>query len=399
MNPTADAPPPPAHRGEIAILIATRARPQYIAEVLRSLSANTARKDQVSVWLYADTDDHVTRQAIDSKQIPTIDLPVHWHFGGQTSSLGETHEILWRKSGRTAQIYMISVDDARFDTPGWDEIARGEFDRHPDGILLAFPHDPMTADTATYPIFGYGWLNTLQQIFPGHFPFWFDDCWVSQIGALSGRSVKLPILLYPIRGKGRTKRMRNLPFWTRFFQLTLEERKSSAAKLLDAVRFDDPAQRAAALAEMEKVARELAQQQDNFSDLYNIFQEERHTDLSPEERRVFDGKYFKQEALAVANLIGVAQKHVTAGQFAEAMRFLDATQLSDLRVKQAQHLKAECLRGLNRSPEADKLTSEAMAAWPEMNLLRRLFRFVGWAANDVKRVVVGIATRDKKKPQ
>ena len=29
----------------------------------------------------------------------------------------------------------------------------------------------------------------------------------------------LPIVMLPIRGKGRTRRMRDLPFWARFFQL------------------------------------------------------------------------------------------------------------------------------------------------------------------------------------
>src|SRR5581483_4736334 len=156
------------------------------------------------------------------------------------SALGQTHHTLWAASGKTAQVYMVSVDDARFDTAGWDEITRRKFAEYPDGVLLAFPHDPMTADTATYPIFGGGWLETLGEMFPGYFPFWFDDRWVSQVGALAGRCVKLPILLYPIRGKGRTKRMRNLAFWTRFFQLTLDERKAAARKLIERMHPHDP---------------------------------------------------------------------------------------------------------------------------------------------------------------
>src|SRR5208282_5906295 len=109
-------------------------------------------------------------------------------------------------------------------------------------------------DTSTYPIFGWRWLETLQHFFPGYFPFWYDDKWVTQIGRLAGRCVKLPILLYPIRGKGRTKRMRNLPFWTRFFQLTLDERKESARKLIAA---QTESARAAALAALEPEAAAL----------------------------------------------------------------------------------------------------------------------------------------------
>ena len=109
--------------------------------------------------------------------LPSAEIPVHWHIGEQTASLAEMQHTLWQASGRTAEVYMITVDDARFDTPNWDEIVRKKFAEFPDGVLLGFPHDPMTADTATYPLFSAGWLDTLPYIFPGYFPYWFDDRW------------------------------------------------------------------------------------------------------------------------------------------------------------------------------------------------------------------------------
>jgi hypothetical protein len=385
--------------GNLALIIATRGRPQKLAEVFQSLKNHTARKDLTSLWLYVDEDDAVTRRAIEANEFPDPGFPVHWHIGPQTASLGDTQHALWQASGRTAQICMISVDDARFDTPDWDEVVRAKFAEFPDGVLLAFPHDPMTADTATYPLFGRAWLETVQYMFPGHFPYWFDDRWVSQIGQLCGRCAKLPILMYPIRGKGRTRRMRNLPFWTRFFQLTLDERKGAARKLIAAIHPNDEAKRLAALAEMETVAAEFAKEQETFSDVYAAFQEERHTDLSPEERQVFDIKYFRSEALAVARLIACARERVERKEHAEAMRFLDATQLSDIRVKQAQSLKAECLRALGRSAEAERIAAENIAAWPELTRTRRFFRFLGMVANDGKRLLVGLTEKGRKSPK
>ena len=321
---------------------------------------------------------------------------MHWHIGQQTASLGETHDVLWKLSGRASAIYMVSVDDARFDTAGWDEILRNGFAQYPDGVLLAFPHDPMTADTATYPIFGWRWLAELKRFFPGYFPFWYDDRWVSQVGRLAGRCLKLPVLLYPIRGKGRTRRMRNLPFWTRFFQLTLEERKDSARRLIAAIHPRDQAAQAAAMAAMEQTAAVLLKEEGPFSDIYTVFQEERHTDLTPEERKVFDPKYFQQEALAVSRLIAFAQERIGRRQFAEAMEFLDATQLSDLRVCQAQALKAQCLRALGRAADAQRVESEQLAAWPDLGGTRRLFRLVGAVANDAKRLLVGMTEKGKR---
>ena len=66
------------------------------------------------------------------------------------------------------------------------------------------------------------------------------------------RYINIRIFLSPIRGKGRTQRMRCLPFWTRFFHLTLRERKHQATQLINAMHADNEKARAAALAKMEE---------------------------------------------------------------------------------------------------------------------------------------------------
>ncbi len=389
-------PGPPVHKGELCVILATRGRPQMLSEMFESLRQSTARKDLTSVWLYVDEDDLVTQQSIDRKSFPDPGMPVHWQIGPQTGGLGQCHQVLWQASGRTAQAYVTSVDDAKFDTIGWDEIVRAKYDEYPDGVLLAFPHDPNTADQATYPIFGSGWLNALGQIYSGYFPYWFEDKWVDQIGRMAGRCVKLRINLSPIGGKGRTKRMRNLPFWTRFFQLTLEERKGWARKLVLAIHPEDDARRADALAALEQTARDFDRERDRFSDVYCLFQEERHTEMTSEERQQFDPRYFRHEALVVAHLISRARDLVAKKQFADAMMHLDAIQLSDMKVRQAHALMAECLRALGRAAEADRVAAENLAAWPQANAMRRAFRFLGMVANDGKRMLVGLTEKGKK---
>ena len=177
---------PQIHPGEICLFMATRGRPESLAQVFAALKACTVQKEKVSLWLYVDEDDTATRQAIDSGALNDAGVRIHWHIGPHTPSLCETQHTLWRNSGRTAEIFMGLADDIRFDTPGWDNMLREVAAKFPDGIFLASPHDPMTADTCTYPIFGWRWLETLQHIFPGHFPFWYDDRWVHQIGEMAG---------------------------------------------------------------------------------------------------------------------------------------------------------------------------------------------------------------------
>ncbi len=403
METEATAPGIRVNPGQISILIATRARPEILAGVFASLNAHTARKELVSLWLYVDEDDSITRQAIAAKQLPEMDLAVHWHVGPRTACLGDTHDALWAASGEgqlfaagDTAVGRVVEDCLGFDTPGWDEVARKAFAAYPDGVLLAFPHDPMTADTATYPLFGWGWLAELRRFFPGYFPYWYDDRWVSQVARLAGRYVKLPILLYPFRGRGRTRRMRNLPFWARFFQLMLEERKEDARRLIRAVHAKDAAAREAALGKVEEIAAALIREEGSFSDLYGVFQEERHSDLSPAERRAFDPQYVGREAFAITRLVSLAQQQFQAGRFAEAMEYLDATHLSDLRLRQAQLLKVECLRKLGRDAEAGRLEKEALAAWPEHSAARRLFRFLGMVANDGRRLLVGLTEKGRR---
>ncbi len=387
---------PQIHPGEICLIMATRGRPEMLAVVFAALKTHTTQKEKVSLWLYVDEDDDVTRKAIDDGRLSDSGVRLHWHVGAQTSGLGEMQSILWQASGRTAEIYMVLGDDVRFDTPGWDNVLREVAAKFSDGIFLASPHDPMTADTCTYPVFGWRWLETLQQLFCGHFPFWYDDRWVHQIGEMAGRYAWLPIVVLPVRGKGRTRRMRDVPFWARFFQLTLDERKISAKKLIDAMNLD-PEKKDAALKNLEQRAAELEKQQDKFSDLYAVFQEERFTLHTPEERRAFNPRYFEKEAAAVARLMEFAQQRITEKKYEEALKFLDGTLLSNLRVRQAQDMKVECLRALGRNTEADKLAKETLAAWPEMNFWRRLFRLFGMLATETKTMIVGFLSKSGEK--
>ena len=367
-----------------------------LAKVFDSIAAQTARKDKVSMWVYVDEDDQVTRRAIDGGELNHAGIEVHWHYGGQTSSFGEMQLILWRLVRGQSEAYMIMADDICFGTFGWDECIRTAAAQFPDGIFLGSPHDPMTADTCTYPVFGARWLETMEQIFPNHFPFWYVDRWVHQIGEMAGRFVWLPFVVPSIGGKGLTRRMRDLPFWARFFQLTLDERIVSAKKLIDAMNLD-PEKTAAAMDNLRQCATELEKQQDKFSDLYTVFQEERFTQHTPEERRAFNPVYFQKEAAAVAQMLRRAQQRIADKQFEEALKFIDATLMSNLRVRQAQDMKVVCLRALGKNSEADKVASEVLVAWPEMNFFRRLFRFLGMVASDGKAMVIGFLFKNGKK--
>jgi hypothetical protein len=386
--------------GEISILMATRGRPEMLAEEIGTLKQNTVNKDKVKLWIYVDDDDQIMHEAIAAKKFPDPGFPIHWHVGPRPGALGLCHQALWNASGRVSEIYTISVDDVRFETPGWDELVRQAFKDCRDGVLLAFAHDP-NAPQATFPFIGWGFLLTLgyEKIFPGIFVYWFDDKWIEQIAVMAGRCVKIPVTMNPIGDKGLTQRMRNVPFWTRFCQLTVVERRDSSQKLVDAMYAKDPAARAAATADLEKAYARITKDETNaFSDIYCIFQEERHTALKPEDRNLFYPLYLKQEATAVIRLLTHAQNFINQKQYAEALTFLEAADMADMKVRAAQDMKITCLRALGKNAEADALAREKLAAWPEQPLMRRVFRFLGMVANEGRRMIAGLTSKPTPMP-
>lgn len=381
--------------GEISILMATRGRAEMLAEEIESLKQNTVNKAKVKLWIYVDDDDQVMRDAIAAKKFPDPGFPIHWHVGPRPGALGLCHQALWNASGRVSEIYTISVDDVRFDTPGWDEVVRGAFTDCRDGVLLAFAHDP-NAPQATFPYIGWGFLLTLgyEKIFPGIFIYWFDDKWIEQIAVMAGRCVKVPVTMNPIGDKGLTQRMRNVPFWTRFCQLTVVERKDSSQKLIDAMHAKDPGARAAATAELEQAFAKITKDETNaFSDVYCIFQEERHTALKPEDRNLFYPLYLKQEATAVIRLLTHAQNFINQKNFTEALKFVECADMADMKVRAAQDMKITCLRALGKNSEADQLEKEKLVAWPEQPAIRRVFRFLGMVANEGRRMIAGLTSK------
>jgi len=131
----------------------------------------------------------------------------------------------------------------------------------------------------------------------------------------------------------------------------------------------------------------VAEEEQAFSEVYCVFQEERHTALTPEERDVFNPLYIRQEVMAVTRLLTHAKSLIKGGNHAEALKYVEATQLADLRLRQAYDMKIECLRALGRNREADVLAREKFLAWPQMSAVRRAFRFLGMVANEARRVV------------
>jgi hypothetical protein len=379
--------PPVTDKDHISLLLPTRGRPQMLGEVFDSIEQTAAQKAKVAVWLYIDHDDQPTLDAIHGGQFGKYSFAIHWLVGDRTASLGELHNLTWQACTSGSGIFMLHADDTSFVTAGWDDIIRNAFNQYPDRILVAHPHEPELHEPTFQMILSAEWMAVTGYFSTAYFPFWFDDVWLDQIGQIIGRRAQLPIKLGLIGGKGKTMRMRNMAFWTSFYNHTLEERVQTAAKLRNVICPQPSPERERNEQEGQAVIQRFQAEKDNFSDLYALFREERHSSLDAAQRQKFDERYFNLEAKAVAMLLTKAQTCLQASQFAEAVSLLEVITHSDLHSSHVNYLKAAALHGLGKTAEAEKLERETGRQWPDNSLLRRIFRFVAYVFIEAKRMV------------
>ena len=380
-------PPPVTDKDHLSLLLPTRGRPEMLAQVFASLEQTVAQKNKVAVWLYIDHDDQVTMDAIQAGKFKGYTFGIHWVVGESAASLGEILNLTWRACTSGSGIFMMHVDDTLFVTPGWDDIIRAAFNKHPDRILVAYPHDPELHEPTFQMILSAEWLAVTERFSTGYFPFWFEDTWLDQIGQIIGRREQLPIKLGMIGGKGKTSRMRNVAFWTGFYNHTLDERVHLAKELLQQIHPKPCTEREQIEHASRAVIHRFHEETKNFSDLYAVFREERHSNLTAEQRDTLDERYFILEARAVARLLAKVSFMIKAQRFEEALVVLQVVAYADIRPRFANVLKAECLRATGKPAEADKLLQENAQIWPDNPLVRRLFRFVAYIFIEAKRMI------------
>ena len=378
---------PVTDKDHISLILPTRARPEMLAQVFDSIEQTAAQKSKVAVWLYIDHDDQVTLDAIHSGRFNQYTFGINWVLGEKTASLGELQNISCEHCNSGSGIFMLHADDTTFVTPGWDDIIRRSYDAFPDRIMVAHPHDPELHEPTFQMILSAEWIAATGRFSTAYFPYWFDDIWLDQIGQMLGRRRQLPIKLGLVGGKGKTNRMRNVAFWTAFYNHTLDERIETAGRLREII-FPKPSpekeqNEAAALG----VIQQFRSEQTNFSDLYALFREERHSGLPPEQRNRFDENYFVLEARAVARLLSKVRTQVAAKNYQEGLLLLNAALYAELRSPHVNKLKVECLRELGKVHEAEKLEAENAHMWPDNPLLRRIFSFIAYVFVEAKRMI------------
>lgn len=230
------------HNDRISVLTLTRNRPEMFKAMARSFADLADDPSLVDIWCYVDDDDATAGPLMAYFAANPLPVAINWMIAPRPLTLGHAFNDIAVEAMNSAGYLVGFPEDFNVTMPGWDSQARRKFAAYPDGMALGFIRDPMyDDDNVKMLVVRKEWCEAVGDFLPPYFPFWFSDVWVDQISALAGRKFDIGIAITDVGGKGRTKRMWNMPFWNRFFLETAGQRFDAVVRLLSRIHGSDAA--------------------------------------------------------------------------------------------------------------------------------------------------------------
>ncbi|SBW01476.1 hypothetical protein KL86APRO_11438 [uncultured Alphaproteobacteria bacterium] len=226
---------PAFHPERVSLVVTTRGRPQQFLEMAVSACGLIARPEETDLWVFLDEDDVTGRDLIATVNETPMAPFVNWLIAPRQAALGQAQNIVCAAALETSGLVLGYPDDFRLASPGWDDILRHAYRECPGRLALHYIQDP-TAQPEQITIMAASkeWIDTIGYFIPAHFPYWFGDNWLDEVSQLAGMKRRLDIVQVADGGKGKTRRMWNLPFWSRYYRLCRLERLRDALKLTEA---------------------------------------------------------------------------------------------------------------------------------------------------------------------
>lgn len=354
MRPNYHYPPKPVDRPDhISALIPTRARPDKLKTVFDNFQETLEHRSLFDVWMYVDDDDTLTLDYIRNGDWKRYDFTINWLVTKSSWSMGDMDNYLWQHCTTNSGLYFPFGDDYTIQTEHWDTLLHEAFNRFDDGLMLGFlPDHTVQPHQITFMIPSAKWLNILGYLLTNRFYFWFDDQWVDEIAQMVDRKIMIPIFLNTPKGRGKTQRMRNLPFWARYFNLTLEDRYNDALSMIRTVYGDNPALMEAALTKAKQAAAALISRFNaHQNDLY-VQMETTYRDTSSMPRPENIARYLTTELYALNDLSSKLQQAYEKDAYPDVVDLTDTMSLASLKTSDTEYLKATALAKMDYPHDA-----------------------------------------------
>lgn len=195
---------------KLGIVLPSRNRPAGLKRMVASLLDNAAKPDRVRIFAGLDEDDPTLPQTENIANCERVIRPPETTCARMIDNLSLIAE-------QTCDATIRMDDDFICETRGWDDNAecmtglglwRPDDRTHSHGFLS---FAAMSTEMAR-------WLRAKQGfVHAPWFPFWFTDTWLSEIGDMSGLKAPLAMSISQPEGRGATHGLRDIDFWTTFF--------------------------------------------------------------------------------------------------------------------------------------------------------------------------------------
>lgn len=205
---------------KLLINLATRGRPQIVLNTIQRTLPNITNPETVFM-VSVDSDDQTTIDIL--KDLPGITLNIR----PREDSVGEKFN---RALATEADLYMVMVDYVPHLTPGFDQkiIDANTF---PDGIGVIYSH-LANASFPTLNVVTRRYAELTGGIYPTYFPYWFIDHWLDDVARMVDR-INFVDVLVDISNKQPTMELRDISFWTQFYDAKEPERLAQANEIIN----------------------------------------------------------------------------------------------------------------------------------------------------------------------
>ncbi len=212
---------------KLVINIITRGRPHLIVETVENFLAQMTDGEDSGLMVSVDDDDLPTIKALEPYRGRHR---VHISIQPREDVIGDK----WSRGFREfpdADAHMLAADYAICKTKGFDQKIIDAVELLPDNIGV-IGGKFANASFSAFQVVTRGLAERMGYVYPPYFPYWFVDHWVDDIARMIGRLVYVDVDIDAVSRKPPTQEMRDLTFWSTFFDLCREVRRSYAGVII-----------------------------------------------------------------------------------------------------------------------------------------------------------------------
>lgn len=225
----------------LTFILAARGKPVQLCETVeQNLSGMRERSTRFIVAL--DSDDDFTIDYSRKRLGDSVDFSIEAREDG----FGDK----WNRAltRAPADIYGCGFDDEMILSEAWDSKFLESYEKFlpEDGIGAIYNH-LINAAFPSCPAYTQNLVHFTNYIYPPYFPFWFIDHWMDEILRLIQRISFADIKTKQNNGRGKTRAMRDLEFWGKFFDDSRVLRILIAKDIIESEAFCEAKRRKAML--------------------------------------------------------------------------------------------------------------------------------------------------------